>query len=308
MLEVSILCYHGIIKDTPPGFNSSGKHLNVEKFENQMSFLAKNFEIVSMQNIENYFLGLGSLPKKSIAITFDDGYANNLWIAHPILEKYGLKATIYLATGYIDSPKIMWSDRLELALIHSKITEFEIMLNKIHYFDLSSLANKLDTLKSIKSYIKKANPKINNKILDAVDQKLEIDKNLTIPLIHRFLEWEDVRFMNSTNVWDIGAHTEDHYSLGTLSPRDGIKQIKNSLLKVKTELAYDGYPLFSYPEGRNFDIPGYAIQFLRSIGFNTAPSANPGKNYITRFSSKNAMKLKRYLVGFENLDFPWNVF
>ena len=273
-----------------------------------MSFLAKNFEIVSMQNIENYFLGLGSLPKKSIAITFDDGYANNLWIAHPILEKYGLKATIYLATGYIDSPKIMWSDRLELALIQSKITEFEIMLNKIHYFDLSSLANKLDTLKSIKSYIKKANPKINNKILDAVDQKLEIDKNLTIPLIHRFLEWEDVRFMNSTNVWDIGAHTEDHYSLGTLSPRDGIKQIKNSLLKVKTELAYDGYPLFSYPEGRNFDIPGYAIQFLRSIGFNTAPSANPGKNYITRFSSKNAMKLKRYLVGFENLDFPWNVF
>jgi peptidoglycan/xylan/chitin deacetylase (PgdA/CDA1 family) len=308
MPEVSILCYHGIIKDSPPGFNSSGKHLNVEKFENQMSFLAKNFEIVSMQNIENYFLGQGSLPKKSIAITFDDGYANNLWIAHPILEKHGLKATIYLATGYIDSPKIMWSDRLELALIQSKITQFEIMLDKIHYFDLSNLANKLDTLKSIKSYIKKANPEINNKILDAVDQKLEIDKNLTTPLIHKFLEWEDVRFMNSTNVWDIGAHTEDHYSLGTLAPSDGIKQIKNSLLKVKSELAYDGYPLFSYPEGRNFDIPGYAIQFLRSIGFNTAPSSNPGKNYITRISTKNAMKLKRYLVGFENLDFPWNVF
>jgi peptidoglycan/xylan/chitin deacetylase (PgdA/CDA1 family) len=307
MPQVSILCYHGIIENSPNGFNSSGKHLDVKKFENQMGFLAKNFEIVSMQNIENYFLGIESLPKKSVAITFDDGYANNLWIAHPILEKYGLNATIYLATGYINSPKIMWSDRLELALVQSKITEFEIMLDKIHYFDISKLTNKLDTLKTIKSYIKKANSDINNIILDEIDQKLEIDKSTIIPSIHKFLEWDEVRFMNSTSVWDIGAHTENHYSLGTLQQRDGIKQITSSLLKVKTELSSDVLPLFSYPEGHNFDIPNYAIKFLRSIGLKTAPSANPGKNYITKFSKYKAMKLKRYLVGFENLDFPWDL-
>jgi hypothetical protein len=142
MPQVSILCYHGVIENSPNGFNSSGKHLNVKKFENQMEFLARNFEVVSMQNIENYFLGIESLPKKSVAITFDDGYANNLWTAHPILERYGLNATIYLATEYINSPKIMWSDRLELALIQSKITEFEVMLDKIQYFDISNLTNK----------------------------------------------------------------------------------------------------------------------------------------------------------------------
>ena len=307
MPQVSILCYHGVIDNSPDGFNSSGKHLSVKKFENQMGFLARNFEVVSMQNIENYFLGIESLPKKSVAITFDDGYANNLWTAHPILEKYGLNATIYLATEYINSPKIMWSDRLELALIQSKITEFEVMLDKIQYFDISNLPNKLDTLKTIKSFIKKANSSINNIILDEIDQKLEIDKAMTIPSIHKFLEWDEVRFMNSSGVWGIGAHTENHYSLGTLQQRDGIKQITNSLLKVKTELSSNVLPLFSYPEGRDFDMPNYAIKFLRSIGLKTAPSANPGKNYITKFSKYKAMKLKRYLVGFENLDFPWEL-
>ena len=307
MPQVSILCYHGIIEDNPSGFNSSGKHLNVKEFENQMSFLARNFEIVSMQNIENYFLGIENLPKKSIAITFDDGYANNLWIAHPILEKYGLKATIYLATGYINSPKIMWSDRLELALVQSKITEFEIMLDKIHSFDISKLTYKLDTLKTIKNYIKKANSDINIKILDEIDQKLEIDKSIIIPTIHKFLEWDEIRFMNSSGVWDIGAHTENHYSLGTLQKRVGVKEIINSLLKVKTELSSDVLPLFSYPEGHNFDIPNYAVKFLRSIGLKTAPSANPGRNHINRFSNYKAMKLKRFLVGFEKLDFPWDL-
>jgi peptidoglycan/xylan/chitin deacetylase (PgdA/CDA1 family) len=283
------------------------KHLNENEFDKQMGFLARNFEIVSMQNIENYFLGLESLPKKSVAITFDDGYANNLWNAHPILEKYGLSATIYLATEYINSRKIMWTDRLELALIQSQITEFEVLLDKIQHFDISNLTNKINALKTIKSYIKRANFKLNNIILDDIDQKLEIDKNLTIPSIHKFLEWDEVRFMNSSGVWGIGAHTENHYSLGTLNQHDGIKQITDSLLKVKTELRSDLLPLFSYPEGRDFDMPKYAIKFLRSIGLKSAPSANPGENYITKFSKYKAMKLKRYLVGFENLDFPWEM-
>lgn len=307
MPQISILCYHGIIDNSPYGFNSSGKHLNENEFDKQMGFLARNFEIVSMQNIENYFLGLESLPKKSVAITFDDGYANNLWNAHPILEKYGLSATIYLATEYINSRKIMWTDRLELALIQSQITEFEVLLDKIQHFDISNLTNKINALKTIKSYIKRANFKLNNIILDDIDQKLEIDKNLIIPSIHKFLEWDEVRFMNSSGVWGIGAHTENHYSLGTLNQHDGIKQITDSLLKVKTELRTDLLPLFSYPEGRDFDMPKYAIKFLRSIGLKSAPSANPGENYIRKFSKYKAMKLKRYLVGFENLDFPWKM-
>jgi peptidoglycan/xylan/chitin deacetylase (PgdA/CDA1 family) len=307
MPQISILCYHGIIDKSTYGFNSSGKHLNENEFDNQMGFLARNFEIVSMQNIENYFLGLESLPKKSVAITFDDGYANNLWTAHPILEKYGLSATIYLATEYINSRKIMWTDRLELALIQSQVTEFEVLLDKIQHFDISNLTNKLNAFKTIKSYIKRANPKLNNIILDDIDQKLEIDKNVIIPSIHKFLDWDEVRFMNSSGVWDIGAHTEKHYSLGTLNRHDGIKQINDSILKVKTELRSNVLPLFSYPEGRDFDMPKYAIKFLRSIGLKSAPSANPGENYITKFSKYKAMKLKRYLVGFENFDFPWEM-
>ena len=66
MREVSIICYHGIIDEISNEFNSSGKHLDVNMFKKQIDFLARNFEIITMRQIEHYFQGNGDLPKKSI--------------------------------------------------------------------------------------------------------------------------------------------------------------------------------------------------------------------------------------------------
>ena len=111
--------------------------------------------------------------------------------------------------------------------------------------------------------------------------------------------------MKSSNTWDVGAHTVDHFSVGTLSPSAGITQIKNSIDKISKELKSDELPLFSFPEGQSFDMPVYAVKYLRNLGFKTAPSAISGKNFLSKLSNAKPMRLRRYLVGFEGLDFPW---
>lgn len=307
MREISIICYHGIIDEIPKRFNSSGKHLNVKIFKKQIEFLTRNFEITTMRQIENYFQGNGDLPKKSVALTFDDGYANNAKYADPILMEFGAKATIYLATNYIGTGRLMWSDEIELTVLTMPIDQFKVKLDKEIYFDISTIEKRYTALKVIKNYLKESSPR---KIV-AVLQDLTILAPDSVRAInydlHSFLSWDDVRSMNSSTIWEIGAHTLDHYSLGVLSPTLGIEQIKQSMNKVRQELNIDGVPLFSYPEGREFDMPLYAVKYLKNIGLRTAPSALAGRNILSKFSTKRAMRLKRYLVGFESLSFPWQL-
>ena len=307
MRQVSIICYHGIIDEIPNEFNSSGKHLDVNVFKKQIDFLARNFEIITMRQIEHYFQGNGDLPKKSVALTFDDGYANNAKYADAILMNLGVKATMYLATNYIGTGRLMWSDEIELIILTIPMDHFKVKLDEEHYFDISTIEKRHTALKIIKNYLKKSSPeKIKTVLLEltilAPDAGQAINSDL-----HSFLNWDDVRSMSSSNIWEIGAHTLDHYSLGVLSPTLGIEQIKQSINKVRQELSIDYVPLFSYPEGREIDMPLYAVKFLNNIGLRTAPSALEGHNILTKLSTKRAMRLKRYLVGFESLSFPWQL-
>jgi peptidoglycan/xylan/chitin deacetylase (PgdA/CDA1 family) len=307
MREISILCYHGIVDKIPDGFNYSGKHLDVKEFKKQIEFLTKNFEIITMRQIENYLQGKKDIPKKSIALTFDDGYANNTKYAEPVLKDLGAKATLYLATGYIGTGKLMWSDEIELAILTFPSDNFKLRLDKEIFFNISTLENRHLALREIKTYLKKSLPEKIYYVLQELKKLARISKFSIDADLHSFLSWDDVRSMHSSNIWEIGAHTVDHYSLGVLSPRVGINQIRNSVNRVKDELNIDYAPLFSYPEGREFDMPLYASEFLKDIGLKSAPSALPGRNNLTKLSKKRAMRLKRYLVGFESLSFPWKI-
>jgi peptidoglycan/xylan/chitin deacetylase (PgdA/CDA1 family) len=50
-------------------------------------------------------------------VTFDDGYADNLYNAKPLLERYGIPATVFLITGYIEDKRQLWWEELVRLLL-----------------------------------------------------------------------------------------------------------------------------------------------------------------------------------------------
>ena len=58
-------------------------------------------------------LAAGTMPPRPVVLTFDDGYADNLHQALPLLERFGVPATVFVSTGFLDSPREMWWDELE---------------------------------------------------------------------------------------------------------------------------------------------------------------------------------------------------
>ena len=88
-----------------------------EHFAEQMDVISKHTNPIGLGKLVQH-LKEDSLPPKSIAITFDDGYADNMYQAVPILEKYKIPATIFVCTGY--SGKEFWWDELERLIISSQ--------------------------------------------------------------------------------------------------------------------------------------------------------------------------------------------
>ena len=67
----------------------------------------------------------GDLPARALAITFDDGYADNAEVAAPILERLGLPATFFVTTGFLQGG-CMWNDRVIEALRNCAADELDL--------------------------------------------------------------------------------------------------------------------------------------------------------------------------------------
>lgn len=146
-----ILMYH-MVREPIPGKKFNSLRVSPKNFEMQIKYLHDNgWHSYTMEEV---ILQKNTLPPKSVVITFDDGYQDNLTNALPILKKYGFKATIYLVNdrhnrdwsgyrkaknegaGLKDEPKL--SDDEVKALLESDL--IEIGAHTLSHANLNALS------------------------------------------------------------------------------------------------------------------------------------------------------------------------
>ena len=97
-MSVPVLMYHHVLEKS--GFIAS----SVDEFRSHMKFLAENgYKTLSINEFIAYKKGELEVPKKSVCITFDDGWMDNYIYAYPIVKEFGLKANIFIITGWIEA-------------------------------------------------------------------------------------------------------------------------------------------------------------------------------------------------------------
>jgi peptidoglycan/xylan/chitin deacetylase (PgdA/CDA1 family) len=192
----------------------------------------------------------GSLPPRSVSLTFDDGYANNIRLAYPLLAKYGVPATIFLSSSYIESGSFY--PFLKLKLIR-----------------LSRYSEPL--------------PDYKNSPIDAVLDGAqawwpEVEAGLA-PEIRETLRpmtVEDVA-QADPQLLEFGAHTHSHCILRNESPARRRAEISTSIRKVR-EWAGRPQRLFSYPNGETGDFNAADKEILKAEGIAAAVSGIGGSN------------------------------
>ena len=97
-LSVPVLMYHHVSEH-----KGALVTMTPENFESHAKFLAESgYKTLSLDEFFAFKKGELELPKKSVLITFDDGWIDNYLVAYPILKKYSLKATIFVVTDWIE--------------------------------------------------------------------------------------------------------------------------------------------------------------------------------------------------------------
>ena len=94
---VPILCYHQFTRGSP----RNRMQVSAADFEAQMAYLKQNdYRVITLSELEGFLSGERAIPKRAVVVTIDDGYKSVYEIAYPILERLGLRATLYIYSDF----------------------------------------------------------------------------------------------------------------------------------------------------------------------------------------------------------------
>jgi peptidoglycan/xylan/chitin deacetylase (PgdA/CDA1 family) len=263
--QVAILIYHRVC---PKIDDWSDGGVDPTYFIQQIEYLLRNkYQIISLDTLAQHLAAGNCLPEKAVVITFDDGYKDNYVYAFPILKKYNITATIFLATGHIGTNKLFWWDKIKYILLNTK-------LDRLAVDDLGDypLASKSDRRRAVTQIIEEL-----KRMPDEKKSLIEEELCDLIPGIHALarnliLSWEDVIEMSRCGI-DFGAHSVNHPVLTRLPPEKAKWEITQSKKDIESVIGKN-VTTFSYPNGDSND---ELINHVKENGFACAVSVSPHK-------------------------------
>ena len=264
-----ILMYHGVTGggETRGLANVEGKHVGRDRFAEQLKFLKRHRRIVPLDELVAGVLS-GAPMSDVVAITFDDGYENNVTQAAPVLADLDVPATFFLATGYIGVARWMWVDRLEVALDRSEKPDVTVEgLGRVPLGDA-----KPEALRAIKRFAKTQPESAKADLVAAIEAQCG-------PPIgepegdYRFMTWEQARALKSGG-FDVGAHSVNHPILSRVGTDQAEREMVESRDAIARELGACSN-VFCYPNGKSSDYTP-AIMSAVAKHFHAALATNRG--------------------------------
>jgi peptidoglycan/xylan/chitin deacetylase (PgdA/CDA1 family)/CelD/BcsL family acetyltransferase involved in cellulose biosynthesis len=245
----------------------------VQAFRKQIEFLKKNFRVISLDNIADATFA-NVKEKYCVAITFDDGYRDNFLYAFPVLKSLEVPATIFLATGNIESGEAPWYDEISLAFKLTARRHLAIGLPGVPDASLEGHTERLSVMSKTLAWLRQLTAAERNRMIPRVLEALDVRGHLSLP--SPMLNWEEIRQMAKQNI-TFGAHTVTHPSLAKLDVDELDAEIVGSKAKIEERLQL---PVrhFAYPFGQPADIGLEAKKTVQKAGFSTAVTTIWGFN------------------------------
>ena len=210
-------------------------------------------------------------PQVTYALTFDDGYRDNLGLIDAALGP--VPAVVYVATGHIGGEPI-WAYRLVHAVESRSRDQIDLGGLGLGHFDLSNAHDRHRLYTLLPPRLKRLEPAE----LEAwIDRVCEQARPRPLPRESReMLEWNDVRRLADRGV-EIGGHTCSHAILSRLDDAAALEEISLSRASIEAEL---GAPPrhFAYPNGGRADFGERDVRLVREAGFVTATTSIEGVN------------------------------
>ena len=266
-----VLMYHRVVDPVRAvGGNPTVVSATPMAFDRQMRHLARHYRVVSADEVLAAFREGRPLPQRSVLLTFDDGYRDFGDIAWPIMRRYRLPATLFVATGYPDHPeREFWWDRLARVLESTERSELDCV--PCGRLSLHTPAARRVTLRILKRVLKTMAHATALRVVDDICRELGETKTERVPV----LTWNELRELAADGA-TLAPHTQTHPALTRLAVEEARAEIRNSRDDLVREVGRAA-PVFSYPYGDHNDA---VVQIVRDEGFEVAVTCLNGHSPV----------------------------
>lgn len=290
---LAVFLFHGVIPhQTHRVRNYTGKHIEANVFRLCMARLAKVGQALSMDQVLRHCETGSAFPPYAYAITFDDGFENNLSVAAPILAEFNIPATIYITTRFIEENAMSWIDRIEYAVERAQNRTLKEEWSD-EDFTLDDIDSRIYFLQAVRNYVKQCSDCNADTFADALCARLGINEQpVSNDPLDRKMTWEQVRTAANNPLLTIGGHSHTHAILSYLAPIQLADELDISLHLLQQQANIT--PIhYSYPEGLPHCYSDQVIQALKQRGIRCCPTAIDGINT----AATDPFRLKRIMVA-----------
>ena len=245
---LTILAYHRIMPtdalESYP-FDQELISATPAQFDSQMRYLREHLHPIALQDVIAHIEQGKLLPANSVAVTFDDGFADTYRYAFPVLKRYRIPATIFVSTGYVDSGQPFWFE-LASYLVYRVPTRSLELLNGIRLPTGDSWNERTASLRQLHSILKDLP---NSDRLETLNSWARHNASeLKHGTLHHSgpITWRQVLEMAQHGI-DFGSHTVSHPNLTHLTDEEldlELSESKRALeCKLQKEISTIAYPI-----------------------------------------------------------------
>jgi peptidoglycan/xylan/chitin deacetylase (PgdA/CDA1 family) len=298
-----ILLYHRVAEGQPD------PHLlcvSPQHFAEHLEVLRRWGRPVALRDL-SAGLRAGGIPARGVALTFDDGYADNLTQALPLLERAQVPATVYASAGHVQSGSELYIDELQHAILTRRDlpAEFVLHIGRTEYRWSATPRGKADPASAdFSAWPDLASERIYLEVcqllrpLNAAERecalqelRAQLGERPLACSLHRLLSRDQLRALDTHPLVEIGSHGLDHVVLANLDREAQAAEMRAGL-RVLEEILERKVESFAYPYGSPWDVGRQTVALVRKLGLREACANTPGQ--VVRGS--NPYWLPRFLV------------
>jgi peptidoglycan/xylan/chitin deacetylase (PgdA/CDA1 family) len=271
-----VLNYHRVL-DHGTCFDDGVISATAAEFEAQMEIVARTGTSLSIADLTHVLTGKMPMPDNAVMVTFDDGYHDNYRTALPALLRHGVRATFFITTGFIETGRLPWWDRVSYILKNTHVgrlcLSYPTRINLNIQPGRERLIARRTLLRLIKQVFGLDHPRFFAHLEEAAEVKVDE------PALARdlFMNWGQLLELVAAGM-DIGSHTHSHRVLQTIDLTEAAHElalprqiIRERLGIIPRAIAYPvGFPL-SQTSGLRELVQGAGYE----VGFTFIPGVIP---------------------------------
>jgi peptidoglycan/xylan/chitin deacetylase (PgdA/CDA1 family) len=256
-----ILMYHRVLDGADP--LQRGIH-QAKVMDTQFRTLRQFFKVMPLDEAAEMLMA-GRLPPRAMCITFDDGYRDNHDLALPLLQRHGLTATFYIASGYLNGGMI-FHDVLVEAIRHAPAGLLDLSVDGVEPVLITDDTSRIHAVQQIIGSMKylpsQQRQRTSERLIDALGRNAPRSLMMTD---------EQVRSISRAGM-GIGGHTTHHVILSGMSSEAARDEIASNKSKL-SRLIDKPLTSFAYPNGKpGIDYHDDHTNMVKALGFRNAVS------------------------------------